>query len=93
VVIVAIADRLTLNDRHLVVRGQLKEYRIHLGSGNIMMAPNDRYLCIVPGSKAAMIMLPFEGDQTLSLILSKAFILVNDQKIKDPVIVEQLRAA
>ena len=28
-------------------------YRIHLGSGNILMAPKTRYLCIVPGSSDA----------------------------------------
>lgn len=26
---------------------RLRRYRIHLGSGNVLMAPNDRYLCIV----------------------------------------------
>ncbi len=89
----AIASRLTLEDRYLVVQGKLRQYRIHLGSSNIKMSPNDRYLCIVPAGKANQIMLPFEGDKTLSLILSKAFLLVDDHKIKDSVIVEQLMAA
>ena len=44
----AIADRLTLDDRFLLVRGDLRTYKIHLGSGNILMEPNDQYLCIVP---------------------------------------------
>ncbi len=30
------------------VRGDLRTYRIHLGSGNILMEPADTYLCIVP---------------------------------------------
>ena len=33
----------------LIVRGELRTYRIHLGSGNILMDPNSQYLCIVPG--------------------------------------------
>ncbi|MDM4784539.1 DUF4132 domain-containing protein [Micromonospora sp. b486] len=37
----AIADRVTLTDRYLHVRGNLRGYRIHLGSGNIMMEPHD----------------------------------------------------
>ena len=52
-----------------------------------------RYLCIVQGSgmdTAANLLLPFEGDRILGLVLSKALLLVNDTKIKDPTIVRQL---
>ncbi|MEX1094530.1 MAG: hypothetical protein WED34_00685 [Planctomycetales bacterium] len=35
--------------------------------------------------------LPFEGDRTLSIILSKAFLLAEDAKIDDPTITRQLR--
>ena len=34
--------------------------------------------------------LPFEGDRTLSMILSKAFLLVEDDKITDPTILRQI---
>jgi hypothetical protein len=34
--------------------------------------------------------LPFEGDRTLSIILSKAMLLAADDKITDPVILRQL---
>jgi hypothetical protein len=34
-----IADRCTFSDRFLVVKGDIRTYRIHLGSGNILMAP------------------------------------------------------
>jgi len=44
-----------------------------------------------PGEKTDhAIFLPFEGDNTLSVILSKAFLLVNDAQIKDPSIKSQL---
>ncbi|MFL5241048.1 MAG: DUF4132 domain-containing protein [Gemmataceae bacterium] len=88
-----IADRCTLSDRFLEVRGAIRTYKIHLGSGNILMAPNDQYLCIVPKQTVAgneRVHLPFEGDQTLSIILSKAFLLADDAKIKDPTIVSQI---
>jgi hypothetical protein len=57
------------------------------------MEPNDQYLCIVEARKAhgQRVWLPFEGDQTLSLILSKAFMLVDDDTIKDPSIKSQIR--
>jgi hypothetical protein len=37
--------------------------------------------------------LPFEGDSTLSIILSKAFLLADDHRITDPTILRQLRGA
>jgi hypothetical protein len=92
-----IADRCSFADRFLMVRGNLRTYKIHLGSGNILMAPNDQYLCIVPSRGTAArgdtehLFLPFEGDQTLSVILSKAFLLAEDNKIKDPSIMNQIR--
>jgi hypothetical protein len=67
-------------------------YRIHLGSGNIQMEPNNQYLCIVQDrqSAGARVRLPFEGDATLSIILSKAFMLAEDDKIKDASIRRQI---
>jgi hypothetical protein len=87
----AISDRCTLSDRFLIVRGNLRTYRIHLGSGNIVMDPDDQYLFFVPTAQNAPdVVLPFEGDRTLSIILSKAFMLAEDDKIKDPSIISQI---
>jgi hypothetical protein len=89
-----IADRCTLTDRYLVVRGELRTYKIHLGSANILMEPDDRYLCIVPASRATpdRLFLPFEEDR-LTLILSKAFLLADDASITDASITAQIRRA
>ncbi|MFD1938861.1 DUF4132 domain-containing protein [Nonomuraea mangrovi] len=87
----AIADRCTLEDRFLRVRGDLRAYRIHLGSGNILMEPNDAYLCIVPRGSGDPVFLPFEQDGgMLSIILSKAFLLAADTTITDPSITRQI---
>jgi hypothetical protein len=89
-----IAGRCTLAERFLIVRGSLRTYKIHLGSGNILMEPNDQYLCIVPKQTVAggeRVFLPFEGDGTLSIVLSKAFLLADDTKITDPTITSQLK--
>ncbi|MEM6500848.1 MAG: DUF4132 domain-containing protein, partial [Cyanobacteria bacterium P01_C01_bin.89] len=90
-----IRDRCSFSDRFLVVRGHIRTYKIHLGSGNILMEPNDQYLCIVPDRKpnGGSIFLPFEGDNMLSIILSKAFLLVDDKAITDPTIISQLKPA
>jgi hypothetical protein len=85
-----------IKDRFLVVRGKLRTYKIHLGSGNILMEPNDEYLCIVPdrsakSTTATDVFLPFEGDAVLSIILSKALLLMDDDKITDDTIVWQIK--
>ena len=89
-----IASRCSFSDRFLVVRGDLRTYKIHLGSGNILMEPNDQYLCIVPDARQRAtkddLYLPFEGDSTLSIIISKALLLAEDRQIKDPSITRQI---
>lgn len=88
-----IADRCSLDGRFLIVRGDLRTYRIHLGSANILMEPDDSYLCIVPARRtgaAGKVFLPFEDDR-LSLILSKAFLLAADTEITDESILTQLK--
>ncbi|GAA4901887.1 uncharacterized protein DUF4132 [Stackebrandtia albiflava] len=93
----AIRDRAHVEGRFLVVRGDIRTYKIHLGSGNILMTPNDQYLCIVPGQfvagSGAPDFLPFEGDRLLSVILSKALLLAKDTAITDPTITSQIGAA
>jgi hypothetical protein len=83
-----------VREKFLVVKGKLRTYKIHLGSGNILMEPNDQYLCIVPGGRGETTgtwFLPYEGDRTLSIILSKAVMLAEDEKIKDQSILHQIR--
>jgi hypothetical protein len=85
-----IASQLSFEDRYLVVEGSRHKYRIHLGSGACFRG--EQHICIVPKAEMALgrIWLPFEGDQTLSIILSKAVLLAADTKITDPVILRQL---
>ncbi len=90
----AIADRCEVKERWLHVRGDLRSYRIHLGSGNVMLEPTDTYVYIVPAPSqglAATVFLPFDDDPMLSLILGKAFLLANDAAITDRSILRQIR--
>jgi hypothetical protein len=90
-----IASRCQIEGNFLKVRGELRHYKIHLGSANILMEPNDQYLCIVAARGLSdtreRVFLPFEGDTVLSLILSKAFLLAEDTRIKDESILSQIR--
>lgn len=90
-----ISSQVNVGERFVTVKGKLRTYKIHIGSGNILMEPNDEYLCIVPDrnqkNPAEKTFLPFESDGTLSVILSKAFLLADDDKIKDPTILSQIK--
>ena len=89
-----IAKKCSFEDNFLKVEGTYRTYKINLGSGNILMEPNDQYLCIVPAPNSRLekkIWLPFEGgDKTLMVILSKAFLLADDEKITDQSILYQI---
>ncbi|MGB1206822.1 MAG: DUF4132 domain-containing protein [Chitinophagales bacterium] len=89
-----IRDKAHIDGKFLVVKGTLRTYKIHIGSGNILMEPNDQYLCIVPARSAEnatqKVFIPFEGDKGLSIVLSKAFLLVADNKITDSTITSQI---
>jgi hypothetical protein len=93
----AIAEKCSFDGRFLRVQGKIRAYKIHLGSGNILMEPNDSYLCIVRNRTKEMkdgtskLFLPFEGDETLSVIISKALLLANDEQIKDSTILSQIK--
>lgn len=89
----SIADRLEIGDKTLIVTGKRHKYAIHFGSTNIQILPENRYLCIVPArhpAEADKIRLPFAGDSQLSTILAKAFMLVDEDKITDRTILNQL---
>ncbi len=89
-----IRDKTYIDGKFLFVEGSLHTYKIHIGSGNILICPNDRYLCIVPSrskdNHLSRVFLPFEGDSGLSIVLSKAFMLAEDDKITDSTILSQL---
>jgi Domain of unknown function (DUF4132) len=89
-----IRDNIHIDGKFLIVDGKRHSYKIHIGSTNILILPNDRYLCIVPGrgkdKTVGSVNLPFEGDRGLSIILSKAFMLADDDQITDPTILSQL---
>lgn len=89
-----IASVAHIEGNFLIVRGKLRTYKIHIGSTNILMEPNDQYLCIVPDSKIKNtndnVFLPFEGDSGYSIIISKAILLANDDKITDTTITSQI---
>lgn len=74
------------------IEGKLASYKIHLGSGVIHIQPGN-YLCIVPKMELnEQVYLPFaDTDLRTSEIVSKIFLLLNDDKITDKSILSQIK--
>jgi hypothetical protein len=86
-------DNIEVKERHILVRGELAEYSIHLGSG--MVSKGGRQLSIIPvqSQHRGRVFLPFVDDDPKSAeIISKMRYLAQDNKIKDPTILEQINA-
>lgn len=77
----------------VVIKGQLAEYAVHLGSGNVHRMPGSA-LCIIPvhAQHRGRLFLPFaDDDPRTAEIVSKVLLLAKDHEIQDPSILEQLR--
>jgi hypothetical protein len=77
----------------VIIKGQLAEYAIHLGSGNVQRMPGGS-LCVVPvhAQHRGRLFLPFaDDDPRTAEIVSKVLLLAQDHEIQDPTILEQLR--
>jgi hypothetical protein len=85
----------TFDEHFAYVQGKLAKYRVHMGSAVIHIDPGS-YLCIVPagwGTKHRDVFLPFSdaGDTKISEVISKIFLLLRDDQIKDETILRQLQ--
>ena len=72
---------------------RLKLGSVYLISGNVDQASEQAEAVLTqdPQNAGGHVHLPFDGDNMLSLILSKAFLLAHDDKIKDQSIVSQIK--
>ncbi len=84
-------DNVEIKERHILVKGKLGSYSIHLGSG--MVSKNGLQLSIIPvhSQHRGRMFLPFVDDDPKSAeIISKMRLLAQDDKIKDPTILAQI---
>ncbi len=83
--------QVTCEGHYAFIEGKLASYRIHLGSGVIHIQPGN-YLCIVPEQKQDDdLYLPFaDVDKRMAEIISKVFLLINDDQITDESILSQI---
>lgn len=87
-------ENVTVVGPRAVIQGQIARYAVHLGSAVVHRLPGGS-VCIVPvhAQQRGRVFLPFaDDDPKTAEILAKVLMLARDDEIRDPTILEQLRA-
>lgn len=86
-------ENIRLEGNFAHIRGNLGEYSVHLGSGIVYkQGTGSLYIIPVHSQHKGRIFLPFmDEDPKTAEILSKIVMLAQDNKIKDPTILDQLK--
>lgn len=86
-------DNVKIEGSHVLVKGQMAEYSVHLGSAVVHQVPG-KYLSILPvhSQHRGRLFLPFADDDPKSAeVLSKVLLLAKDNEIQDPTILSQIK--
>lgn len=85
-------ENVTLEGTHAFVKGKYAEYSIHLGSGVIhQVGGHQIHVLPVHSQRRGKLFLPFiDEDPKTAEIMSKVLLFAQDEKIKDPYIMEQI---
>lgn len=86
-------DNLSIEGSHVLVKGKMAEYSVHLGSAVVHQVPG-KYLSIlaVQSQHRGRLFLPFADDDPKSAeVMSKVLLLAKDDEIQDPTILSQIK--
>ncbi len=88
-------DNVELKAHHAIIRGELATYSVHLGSAGVMILPGAALpIVAVHSQHRGRLFLPFaDDDPRTAEVLSKVLLLARDREIRDPNILERIRAA
>jgi Family of unknown function (DUF5724)/Domain of unknown function (DUF4132) len=83
-----------LQPHHAVIQGTLGRYSVHLGSAGVMLLPGTALpIVAVHSQHRGRLFLPFaDDDPRTAEVLSKVLLLARDREIRDPSILEWIRA-
>ena len=84
-------NNIEVKERHILIKGTLGDYNIHLGSGNV--SKDSLFLSIIPvhSQHLGRLFLPFiDDDPKTAEIISKMKLLAEDDKIQDPTVLAQI---
>jgi hypothetical protein len=84
-----------ISGSHARIRGRLGDYSVHLGSAGTMVLPGTALpIVAVHSQHRGPLFLPFtDDDPKTAEVLSNALLLARDAEIRDPNILEWIRAA
>lgn len=87
-------DNVRFKERHVVIEGQHATYTVHLGSGVAHLLPGGMlFVVAVHAQHRGRLFLPFaDDDPKTAEVMSKVLLLARDGEIKDPSVLEQIRA-
>ena len=84
-------SNIRVKERHILIKGKLGDYSIHLGSGIVSRGGLQLNIIAVQSQHRGRVFLPFIDDDPKSAeIISKMRLLAEDDKIKDPTILGQI---
>ncbi|MFP3598954.1 DUF4132 domain-containing protein [Chryseobacterium sp. SIMBA_029] len=86
-------DNVSIEGTHVLVKGKMAEYSVHLGSAVVHQVPG-KYLSIlaVQSQHRGRLFLPFADDDPKSAeVMSKVLLLAKDDEIQDPTILSQIK--
>jgi hypothetical protein len=81
-----------ITGNHAIIKGQLAEYSVHLGSAVVHQLPG-KYLSVLPihSQHRGRLFLPFADDDPKSAeVMSKVLLFAKDNEIQDPTILSQI---
>jgi hypothetical protein len=86
-------NNVQLKDRYALIKGELGEYSVHLGSAVTRKMPGETlFLVPVHSQHRGRLFLPFaDDDPKTAEVMSKVLLLARDKEIKDPNILDQIR--
>lgn len=87
-------NNVKIKEPHVYISGSRAEYSVHLGSATThMLLGGALFIVPVHSQHRGRIFLPFaDDDPKTAEIMSKVLLLARDQEIKDPNLLEQIRA-
>lgn len=88
-------ENVRVDEPHVFLDGSLGSYNVRLGSVMVHRQPGGAlFVVAVPSQYHGRLFLPFAADdpKTAEVLLSKVVMLARDSEIRDPTILELIRA-
>ncbi|WP_298473434.1 DUF4132 domain-containing protein [uncultured Maribacter sp.] len=84
-------DNIEVKIRHIIIKGKLAEYSLHLGSANVSKKGLALHIIPVHSQHRGRVFLPFvDDDPKTAELISKMKLLAEDHKIQDPTVLAQI---